>query len=73
MDPDPGPPRRRVELERLPAWLRYATALAVVAIVVALVWAFGARPAPVGPGQLAWGAAAFVIAILLWRAFGRRR
>jgi chromate transport protein ChrA len=72
MSRDPVPPRRRVDLTRLPVWLQYAIAIAVVAIVVAAVWALGTRQAP-GPGPIAVGAAAFVIALLLWSVFGRRR
>ncbi|MFL6076046.1 MAG: hypothetical protein ACJ73S_21870 [Mycobacteriales bacterium] len=33
-----GPGRRRIDLTRLPAWVRYLLAAATVAVVVGLVW-----------------------------------
>jgi len=46
LEPD-MPPRKRVDLKRLPRWLQYAIALAVTAVVVALAWQTGKdRPVP---------------------------
>ncbi len=73
MAPEPGPPRRRIDLTSLPLLVQYAIALAVVAVVVALVFALGARPRPLTVWQLVAAGAASVTAMLLVRIFRRRR
>lgn len=42
------PPRRKVDLRRLPGWAQYVIALSVVAVVVTAAWIVGGdRPVPV--------------------------
>lgn len=41
VQPDDGTGRRRVDLGRLPGWLRYTIALIVMAVVVVLAVTFG--------------------------------
>jgi hypothetical protein len=56
--------RRPLDLRRLPRWLQYVIALAVVALVVAAAWAFGGdRPVP------SW-ITGFVIPALGWLYVG---
>ena len=45
----PGPPRRRVDLTRLPAPARYALALVILAVVVALALTAPASHSASGP------------------------
>jgi hypothetical protein len=68
-----GPPRRKVDLTRLPVWLQYSLAIVVVGAVVALVLILPGRRAPVSTGRVFLAIVAFLVAALFVRLFARTR
>jgi len=63
--PEPDP-RKRVDLSRLPRWLQYVLALAVVAVVVILALTSN-RPGTAAGLFAAVGAALIAFAVIAWR------